>query len=184
MGYSVPAAIGAKITFPGRHGRQHGRRRRVHDDRPGARHRLPPRRRADRAGVQQQACSARSACIRSAPIPWRVSGTALTNPDFCKYIEAFGGHGEVVSDDRGILAGVPPRGRGGKPAVIELRMNPEQITTRATVADLRAGAERAPRRPSRNRRSVPVPPPSVRPAERAPRSNRRRSGKPPARTVT
>jgi acetolactate synthase-1/2/3 large subunit len=27
----------------------------------------------------------------------------------------------------------------GKPAVIELRMNPDQITTRATVADLRAG---------------------------------------------
>jgi len=27
----------------------------------------------------------------------------------------------------------------GKPAVIELRMNPEQITTRATITDLRAG---------------------------------------------
>ncbi len=27
----------------------------------------------------------------------------------------------------------------GKPAVIELRMNPDQITTRATIADLRAG---------------------------------------------
>jgi acetolactate synthase I/II/III large subunit len=27
----------------------------------------------------------------------------------------------------------------GKPAVIELRMNPDQITTRATVADMRAG---------------------------------------------
>ena len=42
--------------------------------------------------------------------PGRVSGTALTNPDFAKYIEAFGGHGEVVSDDRGVRAGVPPRG--------------------------------------------------------------------------
>ena len=27
----------------------------------------------------------------------------------------------------------------GKPAVIELRMNPDQITTRATIADLRSG---------------------------------------------
>jgi len=27
----------------------------------------------------------------------------------------------------------------GKPAVLELRINPDQITTRATVADLRAG---------------------------------------------
>jgi acetolactate synthase-1/2/3 large subunit len=32
----------------------------------------------------------------------------------------------------------------GRPAVIELRMNPDQITTRATVADLRAGKPRPP----------------------------------------
>ena len=30
-------------------------------------------------------------------LPGRVSGTALTNPDFARFIEAFGGHGEVVS---------------------------------------------------------------------------------------
>ena len=28
--------------------------------------------------------------------PGRVSGTSLTNPDFAKFIESFGGHGEVV----------------------------------------------------------------------------------------
>jgi acetolactate synthase I/II/III large subunit len=27
----------------------------------------------------------------------------------------------------------------GRPALIELRINPDQITTRATIADLRAG---------------------------------------------
>jgi acetolactate synthase-1/2/3 large subunit len=38
----------------------------------------------------------------------------------------------------------------GKPAVIELRMNPEQITTRATIAQLRAGkAVKAPSKPKR-----------------------------------
>ena len=31
----------------------------------------------------------------------------------------------------------------GKPALIELRTNPEQITTRATIADLRAGKDAA-----------------------------------------
>jgi acetolactate synthase-1/2/3 large subunit len=31
----------------------------------------------------------------------------------------------------------------GKPAVIELRTNPEQITTRATIAQLRAAAKPA-----------------------------------------
>ena len=71
--------------------------------------------------------------------PGRVSGTGLTNPDFAKFIEAFGGHGELVND----TAEFAPAFRGaldsGRPAVIELRMNPEQITTRATIADLRAG---------------------------------------------
>ncbi|HSU06028.1 MAG TPA: thiamine pyrophosphate-dependent enzyme, partial [Acetobacteraceae bacterium] len=71
--------------------------------------------------------------------PGRVSGTGLTNPDFAQFIEAFGGHGEVV----GATAEFAPAFRravdSGRPAVIELRMLPEQITTRATIADLRAG---------------------------------------------
>ncbi len=72
--------------------------------------------------------------------PGRVSGTALTNPDFAKYIEAFGGHGEVVTDTAGFAPAFRRAVASGKPAVIELRMNPEQITSRATVAQLRAGA--------------------------------------------
>jgi acetolactate synthase-1/2/3 large subunit len=71
--------------------------------------------------------------------PWRVSGTQVTNPNFAKYIEAFGGHGEVVSDTAGFAPAFRRAVDSGKPAVIELRMNPDQITTRATVADLRAG---------------------------------------------
>ena len=39
--------------LPRSHGRQHGRRRRLHDDRTRNRHRLPPWRCANRAGVQQ-----------------------------------------------------------------------------------------------------------------------------------
>ena len=38
--------------------------------------------------------------------PGRVSGTGLTNPDFAKFIEAFGGHGEVVERRRRIS--LPP----------------------------------------------------------------------------
>ena len=44
--------------------------------------------------------------------PGRVSGTSLTNPDFAKFIEAFGGHGETVSGDGGVCAGV--RAGGGQ----------------------------------------------------------------------
>jgi acetolactate synthase I/II/III large subunit len=68
-----------------------------------------------------------------------VSGTGLTNPDFAKFIEAFGGHGEVVTDTAEFSPAFRRAVDSGRPAVIELRMNPEQITTRATIAELRAG---------------------------------------------
>ena len=71
--------------------------------------------------------------------PWRVSGTALTNPDFAKYIEAFGGHGEVVSETGDFAPAFRRAVESGKPALIELRMNPDQINTRQTIAQLRAG---------------------------------------------
>ena len=74
--------------------------------------------------------------------PGRVSGTALTNPDFAKFIEAFGGHGEVVAATEEFAPAFRRALESGRPALIELRMNPDQITTRATIADLRAGKRR------------------------------------------
>jgi acetolactate synthase-1/2/3 large subunit len=71
--------------------------------------------------------------------PGRVSGTALTNPDFAKFIEAFGGHGEVVAETAEFAPAFRRAVESGRPAVIELRMNPEQITSRATITQLRAG---------------------------------------------
>ncbi len=75
--------------------------------------------------------------------PGRISGTQLTNPDFARYIEAFGGHGEVVSATAEFTPAFQSAVASGKPAVIELRMNPEQITSRATIAQLRASAAAA-----------------------------------------
>ena len=72
--------------------------------------------------------------------PGRISGTELTNPDFARYIEAFGGHGEVVSATAEFGPAFQRAAASGKPAVIELRMNPEQITSRATIAQLRTVA--------------------------------------------
>ena len=70
--------------------------------------------------------------------PERVSGTALTNPDFARFIEAFGGHGEVVRATDELVPAYERAVASGKPAVIEIRMNPEQVTNRATIAQLRA----------------------------------------------
>ena len=72
--------------------------------------------------------------------PGRVSGTSLTNPDFAKFIESFGGHGEVVSETAEFIPAFKRAEASGKPSVIELRMNPDQITSRATIAQLRAQA--------------------------------------------
>jgi acetolactate synthase I/II/III large subunit len=138
MGYSVPAAIGASIIFPGR---------------------MVVSMVGDGGFMMTGQELATAFHHGSAPIvlvfnnnqfgtirmhqerayPWRVSGTQVTNPDFCKYIQAFGGHGEVVSETAAFTPAFKRAVDSGKPAVIELRMNPDQITSRATVADLRAG---------------------------------------------
>ena len=72
--------------------------------------------------------------------PGRVSGTQLTNPDFAKFIEAFGGHGEVVTATDELVPAFRRARESGKPAIIEVRMSPEQITNRQTVAQIRAAA--------------------------------------------
>jgi acetolactate synthase-1/2/3 large subunit len=75
--------------------------------------------------------------------PHRVSGTALTNPDFARFIEAFGGHGEIVEKTEEMVPAVQRALASGKPAIVEIRMNPEQVTNRATIADLRAQSGKA-----------------------------------------
>jgi acetolactate synthase-1/2/3 large subunit len=72
--------------------------------------------------------------------PGRVSGTKLTNPDFTRFIESFGGHGEAVERTEELVPAFQRARASGKPAIIEVRMNPEQVTNRATISDLRAGA--------------------------------------------
>jgi acetolactate synthase I/II/III large subunit len=71
--------------------------------------------------------------------PGRVSGTALTNPDFARLIESFGGHGETVTTTAEFAPAFRRALDSGRPALIELVMDPEQITSRATIAQLRAG---------------------------------------------
>ena len=97
--------------------------------------------------------------------PGRVSGTSLTNPDFAKFIESFGGFGVVVTETAEFAPAFRNAVASGRPALIELRMNPEQITSRATIAQLRAAAGKPAARPKR----TPAgnhPKPAGRPAKR------------------
>ena len=72
--------------------------------------------------------------------PGRVSGTELANPDFAAYARAFGGHGETVERTADFAPAFQRATASGKPAVIELRIDPDAITPTATLSGLRAAA--------------------------------------------
>jgi len=70
--------------------------------------------------------------------PARVYGTSLVNPDFAALARAYGAHGETVEEtaqfapafERSIAAGIP--------ALIEVRIDPQAITTSTTLDAIRA----------------------------------------------
>lgn len=77
--------------------------------------------------------------------PGRVSGTNLYNPDFAALARAYGGHGEVVTDDADFPAAFQRAADAGTLAIIELKLDPEALTTGATLSETRAAAEAAQR---------------------------------------
>ncbi|HEY1931574.1 MAG TPA: thiamine pyrophosphate-dependent enzyme [Acetobacteraceae bacterium] len=167
MGYSVPAAVGAKIAFPNRMVvsmvGDGGFMMTGQDIATAFHHGVAPI-----VLVFNNQMYGTIRMHQERAYPWRVSGTALTNPDFAKYVEAFGGHGEVVSETAEFAPAFRRAVESGRPAVIELRMNPDQITTRQTIADLRAG--KAPPKPAARPKRTAAP--------KRPKSARAGSGKP------
>jgi acetolactate synthase-1/2/3 large subunit len=75
--------------------------------------------------------------------PGRIVGTALTNPDFAALAEAYGAFGAVVSRTEEFAPVFEAALAARRGAVIELRMDPEMITTRTTISALRRQAEAA-----------------------------------------
>jgi acetolactate synthase-1/2/3 large subunit len=73
--------------------------------------------------------------------PGRVVGTALKNPDFAMLARAYGGFGATVARTEEFAPAFEEAAASGRPAVIELRMDPEIITTRTTLSALRHQAE-------------------------------------------
>jgi acetolactate synthase-1/2/3 large subunit len=69
--------------------------------------------------------------------PARVHGTDLVNPDFAALARAYGVHGELVERTEDFAPALARAMAVGKPALIELRTDPEVMSPRATVASLR-----------------------------------------------
>jgi acetolactate synthase I/II/III large subunit len=72
--------------------------------------------------------------------PGRVVGTELVNPDFAAYARAFGAHGETVTETSQFADAFERALAAGRPALLELQIDPEAINPRTTLSKLRAAA--------------------------------------------
>ncbi|WP_243054894.1 thiamine pyrophosphate-binding protein [Pseudomonas sp. BP01] len=77
--------------------------------------------------------------------PGRVSGTELHNPDFAALARAYGLHGETVARTEDFAAAFERCQASGKPALIEVQIDPEALTPRMTLSQIRDKALHAKR---------------------------------------
>lgn len=68
--------------------------------------------------------------------PGRISATRLTNPDFAAFAASFGAKSYVVSRNEDFLPAFNDAVQSGTAALIEIRMDPQQITTAKKLAEL------------------------------------------------
>ncbi len=72
--------------------------------------------------------------------PDRISGTELSNPDFAALARSYGGHGETVERTADFAAAFERARQAGKPALIEVKVDPEAITPTMSLSAIRATA--------------------------------------------
>jgi len=138
MGYAVPAGVGAAVAYPGRQVvvfvGDGGMLMTGQEIATAFHHGVAPI-----LLVFNNAMYGTIRMYQERTYPGRVAGTQLTNPDFARFMESFGGFGELVERTEDFAAAFRRAAASGKPALLELRMSQEQITSRATITQLRAG---------------------------------------------
>ncbi len=72
--------------------------------------------------------------------PGRVSGTEITNPDFAAYAESFGAFGARVAKTSEFKPAFDAALNAGRAAVLDIKLDPEAISTRATLSGIREAA--------------------------------------------
>ena len=136
MGYGMPAGVGAKAVFPDRevivwagdgdflmHGQEFA---------TAVQYNLPVI-----VVILNNGIYGTIRMHQEREYPGRVSGTTLRNPDFAAYAVAFGGHGETVSETSEFAPAFERARKSGKPAIIEVKLDPEAITPARTLTDIR-----------------------------------------------
>ena len=69
--------------------------------------------------------------------PGNAYATDLTNPDFAELARAYGGHGETVRATEDFPAAFERARASGLPALVHIIIDPEVITTRSTLREIR-----------------------------------------------
>lgn len=69
--------------------------------------------------------------------PSRVVATQLKNPDFAALARAYGGHGETVEKTADFAPAFERALASGKPAIVEIKLDPEAITPTRTLTQIR-----------------------------------------------
>jgi len=136
MGYGTPAAVAAKATFPGRavvafagdgcfmmNGQEFATA--VQYDLPII------------VIVVNNGIYGTIRMHQEREYPGRVEATDLRNPDFAALARAYGGHGETVETTDAFAPAFERARASGKPAIIEIRLDPEAITPTRTLTDIR-----------------------------------------------
>jgi acetolactate synthase I/II/III large subunit len=72
--------------------------------------------------------------------PERVSGTELHNPDFAAYARSFGAYGETVTTTEQFAPAFERALKAGRAALLELQLDPEALTPRQSLSQIRAAA--------------------------------------------
>jgi len=72
--------------------------------------------------------------------PSRVIGTELKNPDFAALARAYGGHGETVERTEDFADAFRRAEAAGTFALLDLRLDPEALTPRWSLSQIREGA--------------------------------------------
>src|SRR3546814_16359164 len=75
--------------------------------------------------------------------PARISGTTLVNPDLAALARAYGGHGETVEKTEDFAEAFRRAQASNKPAIIEIKLDPEALTPRASLSEIRAAGIKA-----------------------------------------
>ncbi|NBA97186.1 thiamine pyrophosphate-binding protein [Pseudomonas sp. R5(2019)] len=140
MGYGVPAAVAAKITFPERtvvafagdgcfmmNGQE-----------------LATAAHHDARLIVVVVNNGMYGTIRmhqERSYPGRVCGTQLHNPDFAALARAYGFHGETVVATEQFAQAFERCLASGKPALIEVQVDPEALTPRMSLSQIREKAQ-------------------------------------------